>query len=371
MLAFLAIVLGIWALLHGYVFWRLASLAWLTTWISPRALALVAVGLWLSFPAVRWLGSRLPSSLEMVLGFAANTWFGVLFLLFVALLAVDVVTLGGWLGASFVPALRTGAVAAAGVCAAIALVQGLRAPVVTEHDVTLPGLPKERDGLRLVAVSDFHLGSTTGEEWLSVRIAQIDALRPDVVAIVGDLVDHNPVPVEALRSSLQRLRAPLGVWAVTGNHEHYAGLERCNALLAEVGFNVLHDRAAEVVPGLVIAGVDDLSARARSSANPAASPIDAALRGRPPGATILLSHSPLQAEAAAAAGAGLMLSGHTHNGQIWPFNFLVRLHYPRIVGRYAVGGMTLIVGRGTGTWGPRMRLWQRGEILLLRLRSAG
>ena len=84
---------------------------------------------------------------------------------------------------------------------------------------------------------------------------------------------------------------------------------------------------------------------------------------------MLLSHSPVQAEKAAAGGAGLMLSGHTHNGQIWPFNYLVRLTNPLVGGRYEVGGMPVIVCRGTGTWGPRMRLWRPSEILRITLRA--
>ena len=95
-----------------------------------------------------------------------------------------------------------------------------------------------------------------------------------------------------------------------------------------------------------------------------------ALAGRPAGATILMSHTPWETEDAARDGVGLMLSGHTHNGQIWPFTYLVKLVYPRIYGNYKVGGMSLIVCRGTGTWGPRMRLWNRSELLRITLRRA-
>lgn len=91
------------------------------------------------------------------------------------------------------------------------------------------------------------------------------------------------------------------------------------------------------------------------------------LSGRPPGAAVLLSHTPWQAREAAAAGAGLMLSGHTHGGQIWPFSYLIRLRYPLLAGRYQIDQMTVIVCRGTGTWGPRMRLWHPGEILSIKL----
>ena len=139
------------------------------------------------------------------------------------------------------------------------------------------------------------------------------------------------------------------------------------ALLEAAGFTVLRDRAAEVAPGLVVAGVDDLGARRQFGGNEWA--MEQALADRPPGAVVLLSHSPVQADTAAALGVGLMLSGHTHNGQIWPFNYLVRLSNRLVGGRYDVGGMTILVGRGTGTWGPRMRLWRPSEILRITLRA--
>ena len=155
---------------------------------------------------------------------------------------------------------------------------------------------------------------------------------------------------------------------MTGNHEYYAGLDRSVALFEAAGYRVLRDSAAEVIPGFVLAGVDDLGARRRfGGRNDQA--IGRALADRPPGAVVLLSHSPLQPEKAAALGVGLMLSGHTHSGQVWPFNYLVRLSNPLVGGRYEIGGMTVIVGRGTGTWGPRMRLWQPSEILRITFRA--
>jgi hypothetical protein len=168
------------------------------------------------------------------------------------------------------------------------------------------------------------------------------------------------------------MTAPLGVFAVTGNHEYIAGVDRSVRLLKEAGYRVLRDEAVEVAPGLVFAGVDDLSSRHRLSPTarsaPGTDPLAAALRGRPPGATVLLSHSPLRAEEAAGSGVGLMVSGHTHGGQIWPFGYVSAIFYPLNSGRYDVEGMPVLVGRGTGTWGPRMRLIERSEILKIVLR---
>jgi predicted MPP superfamily phosphohydrolase len=216
-------------------------------------------------------------------------------------------------------------------------------------------------------VSDLHLGNLLGRGWLARLATQITTLRPDLVVLVGDIIEGHERQMEPLLPVLRQIRAPLGVWAVTGNHEFYAGYEQSVSLLEQAGYGVLCDKAVALAPGLVLAGVDDLTARRQFNRNGEA--ITRALAGRPPGATILLSHTPWQAEVAARAGAGLMLSGHTHNGQIWPFNYLVRLSYRLLGGRYQVGDMTLLVGRGTGTWGPRMRLWQRSEILRITVRA--
>jgi uncharacterized protein len=232
--------------------------------------------------------------------------------------------------------------------------------------VQLAGLPPERDGLVLVELSDLHLGTLINHNWMTRLVERVNELHPDLVVLVGDIVDGNVGRAEALRPVLSQLRAPLGVWAVTGNHEYYAGVEPCVRLFQDAGYTVLRDRPAQVVPGLVLAGVDDLTAKRQLKLD--GKPMEKALALRPPGATILLSHSPWQADVAARLGAGLMLSGHTHNGQLWPFSALVRLRYPLIGGRYEVNGMPVIVCRGTGTWGPRMRLWLPGEIVRVKLR---
>jgi predicted MPP superfamily phosphohydrolase len=155
---------------------------------------------------------------------------------------------------------------------------------------------------------------------------------------------------------------------VPGNHEFYAGPGPIVELFGRAGFRVLHDEAVEAMPGLSVAGVDDIAFRHRGT-NESGLAVERALAKRGSGATVFLSHTPVLADRAAKDGAGLMLSGHTHDGQIWPFRYLVRLAFPLLHGQYDVNGMTVIVGRGTGTWGPRMRLWQRGELLRVRLRS--
>jgi len=364
----LIVVLTIWAMMHLYVFWRLSSVPWVAGHIGGRTLFLTAAVLWASYPIARILDSWKLEKIARPLEFVSANWIGILFLLLATLIATDVFTLGGWLLPQVAPMLPGWAAIAAGALSIIALVQGFRPPVVRHYEVALNGLPPGRDGLVLVAVSDLHLGTLLGRRWLSRVINQVHSLRPDVVVVVGDLIDGNVDRVEPLLPLLRELRAPFGVWAVTGNHEYYAGVEPSVSLFQKAGFLVLRDRSSEVLPGLVFTGVDDFTARAQFGFDNR-QPLATALAGRPAGAVILLSHSPAQAEQAAAAGVSLMLSGHTHNGQLWPFSYLVALRYPLLGGRYQVGGMSVIVSRGAGTWGPRMRLWRPSEIVRIKLKA--
>lgn len=365
---FLIVVLGTWTLMHVYLVWRASSVPAISAHLPRWALLAAAAVLWVAYPLSRILDRNNLGLVARPLEFVGSAWLGVLFLACVALLAVDVVTLGGMGLPSAAPALRGWGLVAGTVLSLVALAQGLRPPVIVDYEVSLAGLPARCDGLVLVEVSDLHLGTLIGDDWLGRLVDRVDAMNPDLVVVAGDLVDGNVDRVEPFLPELKRLRAPLGVFAVTGNHEVYAGLDRSVKLLEEAGYTVLRDRWAEPAPGLIVAGVDDLTARRQFGL--ANHPVEKALAGRPPGATVLLSHTPWQAQQAAKLGAGLMLSGHTHDGQIWPFGYLVRFTYPLMGGRYAVGGMTAIVCRGTGTWGPRMRLWRPSEIVRITLRTA-
>lgn len=365
---FIAVALSVWTLMHLYVFMRVVTVPLAAGHVPRRVLAVAMMTLWACYPLGRILGARHLWLVARPLEFAGALWLGVLFLMLSALVAVDVATLGGFLLAKIAPLARGWAALAACTLAIAATVQGLRPPVVREYELALKGLPHERDGLVLAVLSDLHLGSLIGEQWMAKLVGRVNAIRADAVLLVGDIVDGNVDHVEDFAHVLHELHAPLGVWAVTGNHEYYAGTERCVTLFKGAGYHVLRDRCAELAPGLVLAGVDDLAARREMGF--AVPLFEAVLSNRPPGAVILLSHTPARYQSAAAAGVELMFSGHTHNGQLWPFNFLVRLVYRHIGGMHVVEGMPLVICRGTGTWGPRMRLWRPSELLRITLRSA-
>lgn len=354
-------------LAQAYVFWRAASVPWIGRHLTRRWLVVVAIALWASLvPGLAFVHGE-PGRVGTALEQWSMSWLGMLFLTSVALFAVDAVTGFGWLLPRVAVAARAAALVAGAALSAAALVQGLRAPVVQRYEVAMPSLPAALDGTVIVALSDLHLGSVLGVDWLAARLAQVRAERPDLIVLLGDVFEGHGAPEPALLGALKTLSAPLGVWGVVGNHERYAGHAEDSALFERAGIHLLRNAWTALRPGLVLAGVDDVP-EGRADGRLAAA-LGAALAGRPPGATVLIVHAPLPPALVARSGAGLMLSGHTHGGQLWPFGYLVRQWFPLVAGRYRVGATTVIVSRGTGTWGPRMRLWRPAEIVRVTLRA--
>jgi len=361
------ILISIITFMHIYVFWRIASVPFLKKHIPIKILIGAGLILWASFVLGRVFGHGVTGALARTLEMIGMNWMAILFLIFISLFAMDLVTGFGLFFSRLAPSLRGFALIAGVALSLIALVQGLRPPILKNYEVHLRGLPDEMDGKMIVAMCDLHIDSVIGKRWLEDRVAQIQEQQPDLVVLLGDIFEGHGRPQDDLLQILRGITAPLGVWAVTGNHEFHRGNKENMDLIKDAGLQVLHDRWIEVRPGFILAGVDDLTAR--TQADLGGDPVSQALKERPPGATIFLSHTPWEAEKAAEYGVGLMISGHTHGGQIWPFGYLVRLRYPLLEGRYEVEGMTVIVCRGTGGWGPRMRLWRPSEIVRVVLRK--
>ncbi len=250
--------------------------------------------------------------------------------------------------------------AAMGMRSALAGIQ------VKEVPVRVPRLPEALRGLRIVQISDVHIGALLRKEWLQAVVSRIQSLAPDLIAITGDLVDGTVGELAAQVAPLGQLSAPRGVFFVTGNHEYYSGADSWLQHLPTLGIRPLQNERVKLAPGLEIAGINDLSAHGSSAPD-----LDRALRGRDPdGALILLAHQPKQFLEAATKDVQLTLSGHTHGGQIWPFSWVVALVQPYVAGLHRRGESQLYVSRGTGFWGPPIRVGAPPEITLLKLEPA-
>jgi predicted MPP superfamily phosphohydrolase len=251
----------------------------------------------------------------------------------------------------------------------IAIWQARRRASVRQVDVPVPGLPEALNGFLIVQITDVHVGPTIKRGYVDAIVEAVNAQQPDMIAVTGDVVDGS---VPALRDEIApfaRLRARHGVFFVTGNHEYYSGAHAWIAELQRLGLRVLLNAHAVLWHAgepLVVAGVADYSAQHFDPAH--RSDPHAAVAGAPPEAVrILLAHQPRSAQAAAGAGFALQISGHTHGGQFLPWNFFVRFQQPFVHGLERVNEGWIYTSRGTGYWGPPMRLGAPSEITRLRL----
>ena len=237
-------------------------------------------------------------------------------------------------------------------------------PRVVRHSIRLKHLPPSWRGRTLVQLSDIHLGQVIGTRFLARVVERVNALRPAAVLITGDLFDGNDGNLEALVAPLQGLTAEQGVYFVTGNHETYLGVERAFAALSGTGVRILDNECVNV-EGLQLVGISYLRRGSAGSFTETLASVSGFDSSQP---SVLLYHSPSQIAEAKAAGIGLQLSGHVHQAQLFPLQFITRL----IFGKYHHGlnveeDFTVYTTSGTGLWGPTMRTGNHPEIVAITL----
>lgn len=254
----------------------------------------------------------------------------------------------------------------------VGYVNARRVARVVTVDVPLANLPKELAGFTIVQLSDIHVGPTIKREYVQAIVDRVNQLDADLVAITGDVVDGSVEDLRAHTAPLGSLRSRHGSYVVTGNHEYYSGATAWMREFERIGLRGLHNRHVVIAhrgARFVLGGVTDFSAGAFDTGQ--ASDPNAALAGSPPDLLrILLAHQPRSATAAEAAGFDLQLSGHTHGGQFWPWNFFVPLQQPFTAGLHRLGRLMVYTSRGTGYWGPPKRFGAPSEITVLRLIAA-
>ena len=382
LITFMGIFAFILVLSHAYMFMRISYYLQLTD-RQQIFVALALGGFSLLTLIVLPLSRQLPRKIASVLSWIAYPWMGLALLLFVTLLITDI----AWSLLNLV-AIRNlpeptlllqycfGIVAltVTGLLGLFSVWKALGPVRVKPVTITLKPLPPSMDGLRIVQVTDIHIGPLINGRWLQRVVNKINDLQPDLIVITGDLVDGS---VEELRSHvapLAGLTATHGTYFVTGNHEYYSGAEEWCAYIGELGIRVLRNEHVSITTedgtSFNLAGVDDWSTRhyPHTGHN-----MSKAVTGHGPQTTlILLAHQPASAHEAARHGVDLQLSGHTHGGQIWPFNYLVKMQQPYTKGlhRHRDTDMQIYISTGTGFWGPPMRLGTTAEITHITLRSA-
>lgn len=253
--------------------------------------------------------------------------------------------------------------------------EAMRVPRVKRLDVHVPRLGGGLDGTRVVVLADTHFGPIDRARW-SARVAEaVNALDADIVVHAGDIADGTPAKRREQSAPLGTIRSRLAKVYVTGNHEYFGEAQGWLDRMAELGWEPLHNRHVVVERGgdlLVLAGVDDVTAESSGLAGHRANLLGALAGADPERPVLLVAHQPKYVGQAAAAGVDLQVSGHTHGGQIWPFNFLVRIDQPVVQGLSRHGERTqLYTSRGAGFWGPPFRVFAPSEITLLTLRPGG
>ena len=253
----------------------------------------------------------------------------------------------------------------AGLVAAGVVGSGVRSalgpPQLKRIQIPLTKLPRNLDGYRIAVVSDIHLGPLTGVEHTRRIVDAINGMDADLVAVVGDLVDGTVAELRDEAEPMRGLRSRDGSYFVTGNHEYYSGVEQWIEHVRELGMRPLQNERLEI-RGLDLAGVNDAGG---------APDYAKALKDRDPAkAIVLLAHQPVQAHEAAKYKVDLQLSGHTHGGQMAPFNFIVKLQQPIVSGLGEVDGTKVYVTNGAGFWGPPVRVGAPPDITLVELRAS-
>lgn len=241
----------------------------------------------------------------------------------------------------------------------------LRGPRVKRVTVPLAKLPRSAHGYRIAVVSDIHLGPTLGRDFCQRVVDTINATQPDLIAVVGDLVDGSVKDLGPAAAPLARLRARHGSYFVTGNHEYYSGAAQWVRGVRELGLHPLENARTEMA-GFDLAGVNDVAGESEGHGPDFGRALGDRDTAR---AVVLLAHQPVQIHDAVKHGVDLQLSGHTHGGQLWPGNYIAELANPTVAGLERYGDTQLYVSRGAGAWGPPTRVGAPSDITVVELAS--
>ncbi len=353
---FLGIFLAIYGGMNYYVFKSITS-GFLITGNSKRLLA----GFFVIMASLFLVSQFLKSKMDVyILFYIGALWLGILSISITILLCKDLIVF-------FFPHYRKiGAIVSIILIIAgtgLSIKNVLRGPIIKTVNLSYEGAAP----LSIALLSDVHLGMMTSKSWLDTVIDSVNQLEADIIVFTGDLIDDDYHHVERFIPQMRRLKSKYGIYAISGNHEVYRGIENFHTFTRETGMIAL-DSKIQVIDNLVnIVGLEDFFAGRNNKEAFEEKLKDLLQQGSPDNLNLLLFHQPEHFELAAELGIDLQLSGHTHGGQIPPLNYLIPLRYKYGKGLYQYAESHIYTSTGTGTWGPPMRIFSTSEIVKINI----
>lgn len=377
---FFSIVLTVYGLVNFYIFYRgLQAIAPGSSW---RLWYIIIFWLLAStFIIARILERAYPCTFTEVITWIGSFWLAAMLFLFLFVFVVDILRFVNAFIWPFFPGFITRDLQATRtvlffLAVAFTVIQSVagyinaRIPRIVRHDFTISKEIRGQETITIAMASDIHLGTIIGKNKAEKLVEMLNGLKADIILLAGDIVDEDLAPVirNDVGASLIKLKAKYGVYGITGNHEYIGGADKAVEYLKSHGISMLRDTCVRINDSFYLAGRDDrdkerFTGVKRKELAEILQGIDATMP------LIVMDHQPFNLDKVAALPVDLQISGHTHHGQIWPFNYITKAIYQVSHGFYKSGNTNFYVSCGYGTWGPPIRLGNRPEVVFITLRN--